>query len=69
MLPRTDPRGNSRMDVVFSANTLAFPQMFTSVVNIYSFSISATTVRLLIKSYLKTLCQRPWRRIYVVSEK
>jgi hypothetical protein len=33
------------------------------------FSISATTVRLLIKSFLKTLCQRPWRRIYVVSEK
>lgn len=69
MPPRSDPWGNSRMNVVFSANTLALPEMFTSVINIYSFSISATTVRLLIKSQLKTVCQGAWRRIYVVSEK
>lgn len=48
---------NSRADVVFSANTSALPRMFTSVINIYSFPVSATTVRSLIKSYLKTLCQ------------
>lgn len=59
----------------FKNGCCLFSKYFSFASDVYKcdkhlfFSISATTVRLLIKSYLKTLCQRPWRRIYVVSEK